>query len=87
MADLTKKTEVDADAEASSAPRRRVSPMQFFTEVRREMSKVTWPSWKETWLTTVMVFIMVGLTMVFFFVVDFVLNYGEMLLIGARRLY
>jgi hypothetical protein len=24
---------------------------------------------------------------VFFFVVDFVLNYGEMLLIGARRLY
>jgi preprotein translocase subunit SecE len=87
MADLTKKTEVDADAEASAAPRRRVSPLQFFQEVRREMSKVTWPTWKETWLTTVMVFIMVGLTMVFFFVVDFVLNYGEMLLIGARRLY
>ena len=86
MADLTKKTEVDTDAEAS-APRRRTSPLQFFQEVRREMSKVTWPSWKETWLTTVMVFIMVGLTMVFFFVVDFVLNYGEMLLIGARRLY
>jgi len=34
-----------------------------------------------------MVFIMVGLTMVFFAVVDFVLNYGEMILIGARRLY
>jgi len=86
MADLTKKTEVETDAEAS-VPRRRVSPLQFLQEVRREMSKVTWPSWKETWLTTVMVFIMVGLTMVFFFVVDFVLNYGEMLLIGARRLY
>ena len=86
MADLTKKTEVETDAEAS-APRRRVSPLQFLQEVRREMSKVTWPSWKETWLTTVMVFIMVGLTMVFFFVVDFVLNYGAMLLIGARRLY
>ena len=69
------------------SPRRRVSPLQFLQEVRREMSKVTWPSWKETWLTTVMVFIMVGLTMVFFLVVDFVLNYGEMLLIGARRLY
>jgi len=77
MADLTKKTEVDADAEASSAPRRRISPLQFLQEVRREMSKVTWPSWKETWLTTMM----------FFFVVDIVLNYGEMLLIGARRLY
>ena len=86
MVDVTKKTVTEADAEAPVA-RRRVSPLQFFQEVRREMSKVTWPSWKETWLTTVMVFIMVGLTMVFFFVVDFVLNYGEMLLIGARRLY
>jgi preprotein translocase subunit SecE len=86
MADVTKKTESEADAEALVA-RRRVSPLQFFQEVRREMSKVTWPSWKETWLTTMMVFIMVGLTMVFFAVVDFVLNYGEMILIGARRLY
>ena len=86
MADVTKKTEVETDAEAPVA-RRRVSPLQFFQEVRREMSKVTWPSWKETWLTTMMVFIMVGLTMVFFAVVDLILNYGEMILIGARRLY
>ena len=57
--------------------------MQFFQEVRREMSKITWPSWKETWLTTVMVFIMVALTMVFFFFVDSILAYGERLLIGA----
>jgi preprotein translocase subunit SecE len=73
MVDVTKKTDVSEDAEAP-VPRRRTSPMQFFQEVRREMSKVTWPSWKETWLTTMMVFIMVGLTMVFFAVVDFVLN-------------
>ena len=86
MADVTKKTESDADAEAPVV-RRRVSPVQFFQEVRREMSKVTWPSWKETWLTTMMVFIMVGLTMVFFAVVDFVLQYGETILVGARRLY
>jgi preprotein translocase subunit SecE len=86
MADVIKRPEVDADAEPP-VPRRRTSPLQFFQEVRREMSKVTWPSWKETWLTTMMVFIMVGLTMVFFAVVDLVLNYGEMILIGARRLY
>jgi len=86
MADVTKKTANEADTEVPVL-RRHTSPMQFFTEVRREMSKVTWPSWKETWLTTMMVFIMVVLTMVFFAVVDFVLNYGEMLLIGARRLY
>ena len=82
MVDVTKKTVIEADAEAP-ALRRRTSPMQFFTEVRREMSKVTWPSWKETWLTTMMVFIMVGFTMVFFFVVDTVLAFGERFLIGA----
>jgi len=86
MADVTKKTVTETDAEAPVA-RRRVSPMQFFTEVRREMSKVTWPSWKETWLTTMMVFIMVGLTMVFFAVVDLVLHQGELILIGAKRLF
>ena len=85
MADVTKKPEVEADD--APVARRRTSPMQFLQEVRREMSKVTWPTWKETWLTTMMVFIMVGLTMVFFFVVDLVLQYGEYLLIGARRLY
>jgi preprotein translocase subunit SecE len=82
MADVTKKTVNEAGAEAPVV-RRRTSPLQFLQEVRREMSKVTWPSWKETWLTTVMVFIMVALTMVFFFVVDSVLAYGERLLIGA----
>ncbi len=86
MVDVTKKTVIEADAEAP-VMHRRTSPMQFFQEVRREMSKVTWPSWKETWLTTMMVFIMVGLTMVFFAVVDFILNYAELVLIGARRLY
>jgi preprotein translocase subunit SecE len=86
MVDVTKKQVIEAD-DGAPVPRRRTSPLQFFQEVRREASKVTWPSWKETWLTTMMVFIMVGLTMVFFAVVDFVLNYGEMILIGARRLY
>ena len=83
MADVTKKTANETDADGAPVARRRTSPVQFFQEVRREMSKVTWPSWKETWLTTVMVFIMVALTMVFFFVVDSVLAYGERLLIGA----
>ena len=55
-----------------------------FLEVRREgIDKVTWPTFKETRLTTMMVFIMVALTMVFFFFVDWLLAYGERLLIGA----
>ena len=86
MADVTKRTE-DADGADAPVAARRTTPIEFFKQVRREARKVTWPSWKETWLTTMMVFIMVGLTMVFFAVVDFILNYGEMILIGARRLY
>jgi len=66
------------------APRARRGLIQFISEVRREgIDKVTWPTFTETRLTTLMVFIMVALTMVFFFVVDWLLDYGERLLIGA----
>ncbi len=85
MVDVTKKAVIEAaDAEAPVAVRR-TSPFEFFQQVRREAKKVTWPSWKETWLTTMMVFIMVGVSMVFFAVVDFALQYGECLLIGCVR--
>ncbi|MEJ0025297.1 MAG: preprotein translocase subunit SecE [Rhizomicrobium sp.] len=83
MADTTKKTADAAGKDLPAPARRRTNPLAFIGEVRREVSKVTWPSWKETWLTSAMVFIMVGLTMVFFFGVDALLAYGEKLLIGA----
>ncbi len=68
----------------AGVPRVRRGLIQFFKEVRREgIDKVTWPTFRETYLTTMMVFIMVGLTMMFFFVVDWLLAYGERLLIGA----
>ena len=86
MAD-EKKTAVMEAGDEAPALRRRVDPLRFAKEVRREISKITWPSWKETYLTTIMVFIMVGITMAFFFGVDTLFNYGEMLLIGARRLF
>jgi preprotein translocase subunit SecE len=66
----------------ATAPVRRTNPLQFFQEVRRETSKVTWPTWKETWLTTVMVFIMVVLIMIFFFIVDNILSLGVRWLLG-----
>ena len=83
MAEATNK---DADGtKETSAPvvRRSRNPLQFYSEVVKEVKKVTWPTWKETYLTTIMVFIMVALTMVFFLVVDYVLAFGEKLLIGA----
>jgi len=54
--------------------KKRVGPIQFLREVRAEARKVTWTSWKETWITSVMVGIMVILTAFFFFGVDAVLN-------------
>jgi len=69
--------------DVNPAPVRRVGPFQFFSEVRREASKVTWPSWKETYLTTIMVFIMVVISMTFFAVVDYALGIGLNLLLGV----
>ena len=59
---------------APAAPKKPFNPAQFFREVRAETRKITWPSRKETWITSVMVFIMVAITSVFFFLVDAGLN-------------
>jgi preprotein translocase subunit SecE len=82
MADTTKK-KVDAGDAKDVAVRKRGGAVQFIQEVIRETKKVTWPTGKETWMTSLMVFIMVGLTVVFFFAVDSVLAWCERLLIGA----
>jgi preprotein translocase subunit SecE len=83
VADATKKTADDRPKALTDAPVHRENGFRFFSEVRREGSKVTWPTWKETYLTTIVVFVMVGITMVFFFAVDWLLAMGERLLIGA----
>jgi preprotein translocase subunit SecE len=57
-------------AAAPAAPKKRTSPVQFFREVRAEARKITWTSRKETWITSVMVFIMVVLASLFFLAVD-----------------
>jgi preprotein translocase subunit SecE len=59
-----------------SAVNRRVGPVQFLREVRAEARKVTWTNWKETWITSVMVGIMVVMTAIFFFGVDWILGLG-----------
>jgi preprotein translocase subunit SecE len=46
------------------------NPLTFIQEVRQEVSKVTWPAWKEVWITTAMVLVMVALTSIFFLVAD-----------------
>jgi preprotein translocase subunit SecE len=68
------KANVTAAPAVSVAPKKRTTPMQFWNEVRAEARKTTWTSWKETWITSVMVGIMVVLTAVFFLIVDGALN-------------
>ncbi|MBI1986153.1 MAG: preprotein translocase subunit SecE [Rhodospirillales bacterium] len=60
----------------------KVNPAQFIQEVRQEVSKVTWPTRKETGISTAMVFVMVILAALFFLVVDQVLSYGVKLIFG-----
>jgi preprotein translocase subunit SecE len=52
------------------------NPFEFLQEVRAEGSKVTWPTRRETIVTTIMVFIFVLITSVFFFVTDQVLRFA-----------
>jgi preprotein translocase subunit SecE len=48
----------------------RTSPFKFLQEVRTEVNKVTWPSRRETMITTVMVFVMVAVASIFFMLAD-----------------
>ncbi|MBK1696558.1 preprotein translocase subunit SecE [Rhodovibrio salinarum] len=58
------------------------NPGQFVREVRQETAKVTWPTRKETAITTLMVFIFVTLAAVFFFVVDQALSTIVQVILG-----
>ena len=60
------------------AAKKKTSLAQFVREVRAEARKITWTSRRETWITSVMVAIMVVVAVIFFAIVDgtvsFVLN-------------
>ena len=58
------------------------SPVEFFRQVRTEVAKVTWPTRKETTLTTVMVFAMVVMASIFFLAVDATLSTGISWILG-----
>ena len=59
-----------------------INPLEFLRQVRQEVSRVTWPSRKETGVTTAMVFAMVFAAAVFFFLVDQLLSQGVRLVLG-----
>ena len=61
-----------------------LDPAKFVREVRTEMGRVSWPSRKETLVTTGLVFAMVALAAMFFFLVDQVVGIGVRALFGMN---
>ena len=61
----------------------RVSPFKFLQEVRAEAQKVTWPTRRETMITTSMVFIFVVIAALFFLVADKIIGFIVKLLLGV----
>ena len=60
------------------------SPFKFLQEVRSETAKVTWPTRRETMITTIMVFVMVALASIFFFAADQIIRYLVTLVLGIH---
>jgi preprotein translocase subunit SecE len=63
-------TPVVTSSTAPESKKPRTSLPQFAKEVRTEARRITWPSWKETWINSVLVLILVTVTAIFFLLVD-----------------
>ena len=57
----------------------KTNPFTFLQQVRAETSKVTWPSRRETMVSTIMVLVMVVLAATFFFAADQLLGWSSTL--------
>ncbi len=61
----------------------RANPFQFIQQVRAEVSKVVWPTRRETLLTTAMVLVMAVFAAIFFLLVDLIIKFGLESLLSA----
>jgi preprotein translocase subunit SecE len=62
----------------------RTNPFTFLQQVRAEVSKVVWPTRRETVISTVMVFGFAALAALFFLAVDGALSWGVRTLLGIN---
>lgn len=60
----------------------KTGPIEYLRQVRAEIKKVTWPSRKETTVSTVAVFVMVTIAAIFLFVADQVMALLVRFLLG-----
>jgi preprotein translocase subunit SecE len=57
-------------------------PAEYIRQVRSEIRKVTWPTRKETTVSTIAVFIMVTIAAIFLFFADQILSFLVRFLLG-----
>ena len=60
----------------------KISPIQFFRQVKQEVKKITWPTRKEVTRTSTMVIILVALATLFFFFFDQILGWIIQVILG-----
>ncbi len=60
----------------------KISPIQFFRQVKQEVKKITWPTRKEVMQSSFMVVVIVAIAATFFFFADQVLGWGVKLILG-----
>jgi len=63
----------------AGAVKKRTNPFQYLNQVIKEGRKVTWTTWNETWVSTLMVLVLTLVAMLFFWGVDlgiqFIINF------------
>ena len=59
-----------------------VNPAKFVRETRQEVSKVTWPTRKETMISVAMVLVRVVIAAIFFLIADNIILYLVELILG-----
>ena len=62
-----------------------INPFAFLQQVRSETAKVTWPSRRETMISTVMVLVFALITMLFFFSADLLMGFAVEQILGIGR--
>lgn len=62
-----------------------MNPAKFVREVRQEVAKVSWPTRRETMISTAMVLILAFIAALFFLAVDSVFAYGISAILGLSQ--
>ena len=63
----------------------KTNPFTFLQQVRAEASKITWPSRRETMISTAMVLVMVICAALFFFAADQLIGWVLSLVLNVGR--